>query len=209
MIDLPVRTADHGRRFHFRVGNNNTPSSWSTAPRRFSSGRRRSGGSDRVSIIWANSAIANTWLQVITLANANTGLSQKPDYPAGEADVFFFGNDVGNSGLGDTAINARSTSSMKWVLEQSTWQQHRSRTCTINRSSGECVTSLCLSNEPDTAVSIQPRQRLGAPSDDSWAPAGKTPAASALTGRRNKMQAFECGRPCGGNLAAGDTALLD
>jgi hypothetical protein len=59
-----------------------------------------------VEIIWANSAIANTWLQVITLANANTGLSQKPDYPAGQADVFFFGNAVGNSGLGDTVVNA-------------------------------------------------------------------------------------------------------
>jgi hypothetical protein len=95
--------------FIFRVGNNNTPSSWATAPAPLSVSVRAGAGvdgSDRVEIIWANSAIAKTWLQVITLANANTGLSQKPGYPAGEADVFFFGNAVGNSGLGDTATNA-------------------------------------------------------------------------------------------------------
>ena len=95
--------------FIFRVGNNNTPSTWSTAPAPVSVSVRAGAGvsgSDRVEIIWASSAIANTWLQVITLANANTGLIQKPGYPAGEADVFFFGHAVGNTGLGDTAVNA-------------------------------------------------------------------------------------------------------
>ncbi len=110
MIDIagshPSITASD---FIFRVGNNNTPSGWATATDPLSISVRAGAGvsgSDRVEIIWANSAIAKTWLQVITLANANTGLSQKPGYPAGEADVFFFGNAVGNSGLGDTAINA-------------------------------------------------------------------------------------------------------
>ena len=95
--------------FIFRVGNNNTPSDWATAPTPLSVSVRAGAGvsgSDRVEIIWANSAIANAWLEVITLANANTGLSQQPGYPAGEADVFFFGNAVGNSGLGDSAVNA-------------------------------------------------------------------------------------------------------
>ena len=95
--------------FVFRVGNNNTPSSWATAPAPVSVSVRAGAGvsgSDRVEIIWANQAIKNTWLQVITLANANTGLSQRPGYPAGQADAFFFGNAVGNTGLGDTAVNA-------------------------------------------------------------------------------------------------------
>ena len=95
--------------FIFRVGNNNTPSGWATAPTPLSVSVRAGAGvdgSDRVEITWANSVIANTWLEVITLANANTGLIQKPGYPAGEADVFFFGNAVGNSGLGDSAVNA-------------------------------------------------------------------------------------------------------
>ena len=64
------------------------------------------GGSDRVEIIWANGAILKQWLEVIVLANGNTGLTQKAGYPAGQGDVFFFGNAVGNSGLGDTATNA-------------------------------------------------------------------------------------------------------
>ena len=40
------------------------------------------------------------------LANADTGLPQKAGHPAGHGDAFFFGNSVGNSGLGDTATNA-------------------------------------------------------------------------------------------------------
>ena len=95
--------------FVFRVGNNNTPSSWATAPAPVSVSVRAGAGisgADRVEIIWGNHDIANTWLQVITLANANTGLSEKPGYPAGQADVFFFGNAIGNTGLGDTVVNA-------------------------------------------------------------------------------------------------------
>ena len=89
--------------FVFLVGNNNTPSTWATAAAPLSVSVRAGAGvsgSDRVEIIWANQAIMNTWLEVITLANGNTGLSEKPGYPAGQADVFFFGNAVGNTGAG-------------------------------------------------------------------------------------------------------------
>jgi len=95
--------------FVFKVGNNNSPSTWGTAPAPASISVRAGagiGGSDRVEIIWANGAIVKQWLEVIVLANANTGLEQKAGYPAGQGDVFFFGNAVGNTGLGDTAINA-------------------------------------------------------------------------------------------------------
>ena len=40
------------------------------------------------------------------MANANTGLAQKVGYPAGQGDAFFFGNALGDSGLGDTSVNA-------------------------------------------------------------------------------------------------------
>ena len=110
MIDIPgshptITAAD----FIFRVGNNNMPSSWATAPAPVSVSVRAgagTSGSDRVEIMWANQAIKNTWLEVITLANANTGLSQRPGYPAGQADAFFFGSAVGDTGLGDTVVNA-------------------------------------------------------------------------------------------------------
>jgi hypothetical protein len=95
--------------FEFRAGNNNSPSAWGTAAAPASISVRAGagvGGSDRVEITWANGAIQKQWLEVIVLANANTGLTQKAGYPVGQGDVFFFGNAVGNSGLGDTAINA-------------------------------------------------------------------------------------------------------
>src|SRR4029078_1072175 len=63
-------------------------------------------GSDRVEIIWNTGAPIKQWLNVIMLANADTGLPQKTGYPVGQADSFFFGSAPGNSGLGDTAINA-------------------------------------------------------------------------------------------------------
>ena len=48
------------------------------------------GGSDRVTLIFADEQIRNTWLSVSVLANTNTGLSQN--------DVFYFGNLIGDTG---------------------------------------------------------------------------------------------------------------
>jgi subtilisin-like proprotein convertase family protein len=95
--------------FVFRVGNNNTPSSWLPAPAPSGFSVRAgagSSGSDRVEIIWANGAIQKQWLEVITLAGADTGLAQSATLPAGQADAFFFGNALADSGLFDTATNA-------------------------------------------------------------------------------------------------------
>lgn len=92
-----IKAAD----FVFKVGNNNTPSSWAVAPDPLSVVVRPGAGlsgSDRVEITWADGAIRNTWLQVTLAANANTGLA-KPD-------VFFFGNAVGDTGLGNSATQA-------------------------------------------------------------------------------------------------------
>jgi hypothetical protein len=48
------------------------------------------GGSDRVTLTWADGAIRNTWLQVTVKAGTRTGL--------GAADVFYFGNLAGETG---------------------------------------------------------------------------------------------------------------
>jgi hypothetical protein len=54
-------------------------------------------GSDRVTILWADNAIQNTWLQVTVKADGNTGLASP--------DVFYFGNVIGESGnSGSTAM---------------------------------------------------------------------------------------------------------
>jgi hypothetical protein len=97
--------------FIFRVGNNNSPGLWATAsaPTQVSVRTEAGvGGSDRVTIIWNGAAApAKQWLQVVVLANADTGLHQQPGYPAGYGDVFFFGSAPGNTGLGDSAVNSQ------------------------------------------------------------------------------------------------------
>ena len=79
--------------FVFKVGNDSAPAGWATAPAPSSITVRAgagASGSDRVSIIWADNAIANQWLQVTVLATANTGLAA--------ADVFYFGDAIGETG---------------------------------------------------------------------------------------------------------------
>jgi hypothetical protein len=49
-----------------------------------------SGGADRVTLIWADAAIRNAWLQVTVLATSATGLAAQ--------DVFYVGNAVGEAG---------------------------------------------------------------------------------------------------------------
>jgi hypothetical protein len=95
--------------FIFRVGNNNSPSTWAAAPAPTAFSVRAGAGlsgSDRVEFVWANGAIQKKWLEVISLAGANTGLAQSATLPAGQADAFFFGNSVGDTGLGDSATFA-------------------------------------------------------------------------------------------------------
>jgi hypothetical protein len=78
--------------FVFRMGNTSEPSGWVTAPAPVVtvSPNAGLGASDRVTLVWADGAIKNTWLQVTLLANARTGLAVP--------DVFFFGSLVGETG---------------------------------------------------------------------------------------------------------------
>lgn len=89
----PLRTGNLGADdFIFRTGTGGDPSGWAVAPRPLSVSVRRGagdGGSDRVTFVWADGAIANTWLQVTALANLDTGLVSP--------DVFYFGNLIGEA----------------------------------------------------------------------------------------------------------------
>jgi hypothetical protein len=79
--------------FVFKVGNNNTPSSWTAAPAPNAVSVRTNvdgSGTDRVVITWADGAIANEWLQVQVLPTTRTGLA--------DADVFFWGSKLGDIG---------------------------------------------------------------------------------------------------------------
>jgi hypothetical protein len=90
-----LTTADFG----FFVGNVNDSSTWAAAPAPVAIGVRPGagpGGSDRITITWADGTIAKKWLRVQLKADAATGLATP--------DNFIFGNAVGESG--DNAVNA-------------------------------------------------------------------------------------------------------
>jgi ELWxxDGT repeat protein len=88
MVDITgtlvgITTAD----FVFKVGNDNSPDLWAAAPAPSGFSVIAGGGvggSDRVEITWANSAIKAKWLEVQVLAGAHTGLAV--------TDVHFWGN---------------------------------------------------------------------------------------------------------------------
>jgi len=84
--------------FTFKVGKTDTPSNWTTAPAPTSVTIRSIGSSDRITLIWDDKAISNTWLQVTVAANNNTGLVTPFS--------FFFGNLIGDTGLGNSSITA-------------------------------------------------------------------------------------------------------
>lgn len=80
--------------FTFRLGGNNNLASWTVAPAPTAISVRAgagAGGTDRVVITWADSAIKNTWLEVSLLATEDTGLAT--------ADTFYFGSRLGDSGI--------------------------------------------------------------------------------------------------------------
>ena len=62
--------------------------------------RAGAGGSDRVTVTWADGVIQKQWLQVTVLAGGRSGLERD--------DVFYFGNAVGESGntTGNAFVNA-------------------------------------------------------------------------------------------------------
>jgi len=104
MIDVTVNGALGANDFAFKVGNSDTLVNWSTAPTpssisvRYGAG---SGGSDRVTLIWADNAIQKQWLQVTVKATVNTGLAAD--------DVFYFGNAIGETGNSHTDAQVNST----------------------------------------------------------------------------------------------------
>lgn len=106
MIDLiglggGLTTSD----FEFRTGRSNNPSNWSlltTLPSIHV--RAVSPEVERVTLIWPDSTIRNTWLQVRLKSTTASGLASD--------DVFYFGNIIGETGdtPGSTVVNALDVS---------------------------------------------------------------------------------------------------
>lgn len=106
IIDLPDPNGLTLNDFEFRMGTSNDPASWPllglapsemTLTVRPGAGKR---GSDRVTILFPDGAIANSWLQVKVKATAATGLAA--------ADVHYWGHALGETGdvLGDTLVDS-------------------------------------------------------------------------------------------------------
>ncbi|MCA9168748.1 MAG: tandem-95 repeat protein, partial [Planctomycetales bacterium] len=88
--------------FTFRMGRSENAAAWPAAPAPSVQTRRGAGvnGSDRVTLIWPDDAIRNTWLQVTLKAGARTWLAHD--------DVFYFGNALGETGStpGNTLVTS-------------------------------------------------------------------------------------------------------
>jgi hypothetical protein len=113
MIDiagLPVSTLDPAD-FTFKYGNDDTPGTWATAANPTTIAVRPGsgdGGSDRITLVWADHAIPNAnWLQVTVLANEHTGLAAN--------DVFYFGSAIGETGnsLTDAKVNSQDVTRIR------------------------------------------------------------------------------------------------
>jgi len=86
--------------FGIRVNDPANPDTWSVGPAPTVSVRAGAGvvGSDRVTLIWADNAIENRWIEVTVKAGGNTGLAAD--------DVFYFASSIGDcNGDGVVDIN--------------------------------------------------------------------------------------------------------
>ncbi len=108
MVDLQgTHGAITASDFIFKVGNNNTPSTWTAAPAPASVVVRPGAGvsgSDRIELIWGADAVKNLWLEVIVKGNDATG-GNNTNTGLATSNVFFFGSRVADSGSG-TGVTA-------------------------------------------------------------------------------------------------------
>ncbi len=84
----------------------NDATTWGPAPAPTMVTWSLGGGVERYAFSWPDGTLKNGWLQVITKANATTGLPMD--------DIHYWGNAVGETGnmLGDTMVNAADASGM-------------------------------------------------------------------------------------------------
>ncbi|HZN67491.1 MAG TPA: dockerin type I domain-containing protein, partial [Tepidisphaeraceae bacterium] len=112
MVDVRNLPAGNGLAaddFEFSVGGG-LLEGWSAAPVPASVSVRRGAGvdgADRVTITFADGAVKNTWLRARMLPTPDTGLAS--------ADVFYFGNAIGETGNSviDTLVNGADVTAVR------------------------------------------------------------------------------------------------
>jgi len=156
-----------------KAGAAGDPATWPDAPRPSQIGIRAGagvGGSDRITLVWPDGAIRNTWLRVTVRASPHSGLAAD--------DVFTFGNLVGETGDGGAlgvstrdALDARSHRSARGVSIDSDYDHDRDGTVGVLDYSAALRNlgrSLTLASPPPAAAPA------GAPSDVRRAPTRRT-----------------------------------
>lgn len=122
MIDIAGLNASlSAADFSFRMGSSDQPGAWQPAPAPLQIAVTAGAGvdgSDRVTIVWANGAIKNTWLQVIVRGNDATGGFHSNSGLAA-SDVFYFGNRVG-----DTFENATPSAALTSARDELAVRAH-------------------------------------------------------------------------------------
>jgi hypothetical protein len=214
MVDLSAgvnHTGITASDFTFKVGNNNAPNTWATAPAPAIVSVIPGGGvggSDRVEITWTQGQIKNQWLEVQVLATANTGLVA--------ADVHFWGNRGGDSGSssGPGTFETNSTDASQVFLNIGTGKpitdlRDYNRDGAVNSTDA----SLVFSN-----IGTIVRLNLGAggpfaPEADPAADDGNSGVAQALTAQANpsglpKLPGWIASRLSSVNLNSGPIAKL-
>jgi hypothetical protein len=110
MIDVQgLRSTPTAGDFVFHVGNSNSPGSWAslaTAPTISVRPAAGVNGSDRLTLIWPNNVIEKQWLQIVVAPTATT-----TNLPT--ADVFYFGNAIGESGNSEGDARVTSTDELR------------------------------------------------------------------------------------------------
>jgi len=113
--DLPLTALAGMAGVRARTGTVGDPSSWADAPTPSRIAIRRgagANGSDRITLIWPDGAIRNTWLQLTIPAQPQLGLDHDL--------VYYFGNLVGDTGDSDTSfrVNALDLGRVKQQLNR-------------------------------------------------------------------------------------------
>jgi hypothetical protein len=152
--------------FTFKVGNSNTPGSWVVAAAPVSVTVRAgagAGGTDRVTLIWADNAIQNDWLQITVLADAATGLAAN--------DVFYFGNAIGETGNSttDAVVDAADFSGVRDHPRSFLNRAPVTYAYDINRDGFVDGTDLVLVRDHNTTV-LNSLKLIAVPSGGSSAP---------------------------------------
>ena len=158
--------------FEFRVGITDDVSVWSDAPSPINdlAGDIRLGGgingSDRITLIWPDGSIKNTWLEITVKATLNTGLTTD--------DVSYFGSivgDTGNSSI-NTFVDASDFSSVRDNPRHFLNRAQLGNPYDLNRDSFVDGTDLAIvrDNATDigTAVPLITPQEIGADGEPAY-----------------------------------------